>query len=80
MEINMNDQITIYPTDKGWIRIKELLMSKYRLTDKEADRWIRNRQTDDGGYKDQHWCLIDTFHSMFYNGQSYLHTKIKIQV
>lgn len=74
----MNDSITIYPTDKGWIRIKDILMKKYGMSDFLANEWIIHRQTPDGGYRDQHWVIIADLHEMFFNGQTYLLTKINI--
>jgi hypothetical protein len=58
--LSMNDEVVIYPNERGWAEIAKLL-SFYPET----------RRTSDGGYKDQLWCIISELHTMFYNGQSY---------
>ena len=69
-KLNFNHDVIIYPNDKGFMMMEDLIMDKYeRLSRKEAIKWITARLTDDGGYKDQLHEIMTTFHPMFYNGQ-----------
>ena len=71
IKFNHNDEVTIYPNDRGWAKIVE-------LTGRVES--IYEKQTEDGGYRDQLWCIIHDLHEMFYNGQRYFeNTTIKIE-
>jgi len=66
----MNDEVIIYPNDRGWGKIRELLKEHYLLSDSDATDWIDKRKSN-GGYKEQLWVVINNFHSMYFNGQNY---------
>lgn len=79
LDININEEVIIYPTEKGWKKIKELMQIAYRLTNEQVDDWVFLRTTDDNGYTDQLWVIISILHPMFFNGQDYLeHTWMRI--
>lgn len=66
-----NDNVTIYPNEKGWAKIIELTG--------DVDVYYY-KQTEDGGYRDQLWCIMHDLHEMFYNGQQYFeNTLVKIE-
>ena len=80
MIININNYITIYPTKKGWIKIKELLTAHYKGNPYfNYDEHMKNHKTDDGGYKYQMWCMIEHIHPVFYD-DSFMQTKIEIKI
>lgn len=64
--LNLNDYATIYPNENGWKEIDRILFKKYG-----KNEFIEKFKTDDNGYRDQLWEIINTFHSMFFNGQTY---------
>lgn len=68
-EFNFNNDITIYPNEKGWKRIGELLYDHYGAD--YAIKHVIEHTTKDGAYKDTLWVIIQDLHDMFYNGQSY---------
>ncbi len=74
MESNLNKSITIYPNETGWRKIVALTANNYLLSEKEAKEIVNKHKTKDGGYKDQHWSIINDLHSMFFNGQNFLKT------
>ncbi|HUX56183.1 MAG TPA: hypothetical protein VMV77_04370 [Bacteroidales bacterium] len=74
MKFNINNKVVIYPNQRGWDKIFELTKEYYRLDRIQIVRWLDNRKTEDGGFEEQLWCLIDIYHSMFFHGQNYFTT------
>lgn len=72
---NVNDDITIYPTLEGWIKIKEILRKSYNMTEDRVDEYIEYRRYN-GGYKDQMWAIYSELNDIFFNGQTYLKSSI----
>ena len=71
IEFSMNDDVIIYPNEKGWAKIIEL----------KGTESYYSKQTDDGGYTDQLWCIIRDLHEMFFNGQNYFeNTTVTIEI
>ncbi len=72
---NINDSVIIYPNEKGWVKIREILKKEYSFaTEESVDEFINLRKTPDGGYKEQLWCIASDLHDMFYNGTCYFNT------
>ncbi len=81
IETNMNFNIVIYPSDKGWDKIYEIIQKAYYLdTLNEAIEYVNKyRKTEDGGYKEQMWEIMSSLGELFYNGTPYFNTtNIKI--
>lgn len=68
-----NDMVTIYPNLKGWAEILELNLKVVGKTRSmlKATKTINSKKTEDGGYKDQLWKIMEDLGSMFYHGQDY---------
>lgn len=66
--MNFNQNITVYPSDEwGWDRIHQGLKYRHRdSTDKEIDKMIDSRRTENGGYKIAFWYFIECHNGMFY--------------
>ena len=79
-EFNLNSEIIIYPTDKGWHKIIEILINKreYLLDKDEMAKHMSFHRTKDGGYKEQAWVFANMFGEMLYNGQTYISPVIKV--
>ena len=71
IQISWNDEVTIYPNDKGFAKMYEIIAKEYKLSMSEAIHSITSRTTPDGGYKDQLWHITSMFSEMFFNGTSY---------
>ena len=74
---NINNYVTIYPTEAGWRNIKAILDSKDDMGFKrviDVDNYINNHKTKDNGYRDQLWSIISNFSDLFFNGSPYLET------
>jgi len=71
---NLNDEVIIYPNEKGWQKIIELTAKNYKFSTEKAIEWTDKRKTEDDGYKEQLWVIISDLHDMFYNGQNYMQT------
>ena len=72
--INLNENVIIYPSEYGWKKIKEIVVQQYHdagVPEEHALEYIRGHKTDDDGYREQLWCIISDFHEMFYNGTRY---------
>lgn len=71
---NLNNSATIYPTSEGWIKIKELLQSKYTFKQyTDFEDFLEKRTGKYGvGYTDTLWCIISDLGEIFYNGSNYL--------
>lgn len=84
-EINasLNDNIIVYPTEKGVAKMYEDLRFKFesmRIEDEEltADKVLDSCKTNDGGFEFQLWRFANFFGYMLYNGTDYFKTQIKI--
>jgi hypothetical protein len=76
-KFNLNNNITIYPSTKGWSELSRLTKDFYNLTDEKTLDWINQRKTNNGdmyGFKDQLHVIMNIYGSMFFNGQDYLLT------
>lgn len=73
--LNFNNDVTFYPTDKGWGKISELLISK-NIGNKyfNLEEHLTLHKTFDGGYTDHLWVIIQDLNELFFNGQQYLKT------
>lgn len=73
IRFNINYEVTIYPSEQGWVKIKQILQEKYAFkTKEELDKWIANRTVVNDGYKEQLWTIMGDFGDMFFNGSFYL--------
>jgi hypothetical protein len=61
---SLNNEIVIYPSEKGWEKINSMFSEKY----------VQDRMTEDGGYQDLMWTVIEDLHELFYHGSDYLET------
>lgn len=72
-QFNLNYDIIIYPSQKGWLKIRSILSEIYKFkTDKELDNYIEKRYSICGGYKDHMWSIMSDLHELFFNGTDYL--------
>lgn len=71
-QININDYVTIYPTDEGWQKIRSIMKKDYLASDYHVDKWISHCATEDGGFRDQLWVIIDKFNELFKLDSVYL--------
>lgn len=70
-KINLNETVIIYPTDKGWEKINRILRHQCQNHGIDFSHYISSRVTNDGGYKDQLWQLINDIGVMFFPGPNY---------
>jgi hypothetical protein len=82
---SVNDEVIIYPSEKGWIKIREIYTDIYAdlytksLVRVDVDKHLRHKVTLDGGYKDQLWSIINDLNELFFIGSSYLEsTRIEL--
>lgn len=68
MKANLNDDVIIYPNKKGWERIEGIYFKEYG---EHGELMLSYRRTEQGGYKDHLWSIIDLLHQMFYMGTPY---------
>lgn len=79
-EFSLNDDVTIYPNENGWKRIRKIVYTKHALRDVELERFIQNRTSDDGGYTDQLWSIIHDLGDMIWQGTNCIEsTKIVLK-
>lgn len=74
IDFNMNHDVVIFPSERGWKRIISDLMEAYNFNIEKATEWAEKRKTEDGGYKEQLWEIIALHHDMFFNGTNYFET------
>lgn len=75
--INLNQEVTIHLTDKGFIRLKEIIKEQmFFNTDKEVDDYVSKRKVGTDGYKDQLYSLMHLVGPMMFNGSPYLVTTV----
>ena len=75
MKFNINHTITVYPNEQGWtyikIRLHELYGSQMdSYTDFE--KFYQLKLTEDGGYKEQMWTMIEDVPMLFHQTTNYL--------
>lgn len=78
MNINVNQEIIIYPTEQGWKEIHRLLENKflfYGMLEIDVQEYI-NKHTYNNGYKDQLWQIMYDFGKLFFNGSDFVTAKI----
>lgn len=84
-EINLNQEVIIYPTEQGWIDLFNTLkkntwvhvfIDDNNTEEDVVNEYIDKKRTDDGGYKDQLWQIIHDYGSLFYNGSDFLKTSV----
>lgn len=68
---NANHYATIFPSEKGWKRMVKNVMKYYELSEEDATKHIESYKTEEGGYKDQLWCIMSMFGDMYFNGSPY---------
>ena len=78
-EYNINLDVTIYPSEKGWEMIPGLLSKKYMMHADIAKAWTDKRRTADGGYRDHLWSIISDLSELFYMGTDKL-ASMKIEL
>ena len=61
---SLNNEIVFYPSEKGWEKINGMFSEEY----------VEDRKTEDGGYKDLMWTVIEDLHELFYHGSQYIET------
>jgi hypothetical protein len=71
---NANYEIIIYPSEKGWEKIRSIISSIYKLDGRRLDAYIKSKTTPENGFKDQMWCIMSDFGEMYFNGTSYFST------
>lgn len=69
MKYNINDRITLYPTESGWRKIVELYDENYCIG--YFNRCCEDKIGEDDSFTEQLWVVIEILHPMFYNGQRY---------
>lgn len=74
MKFNVNYEVTIYPTEEGWLKISKNLQNMYSI--KMANDILVRNTTEDGGYKDILWSIINDHNDLFYHGTDCLKTTI----
>lgn len=75
-KFNLNHEVIIYPTDKGWYKIKQNLILIYSQNLDYLDKQIALKRTEDGGFKEQLWCIMQDHSNLFYNGTDCLKTMV----
>ncbi len=74
MTFNINNKVIIYPTKKGWDKLIELNMNVYKRNYKTAKEYIDRCRTEDDGFEEQLWVIMELYIGIFYNGTNYLET------
>ena len=72
MKFNINNLITIYPSEKGWNKIIEIYYGFGSFTLTQINNELLKKKTPDGGYRDSLWCIIEELNPLFFNGSPYL--------
>ena len=68
MKLSFNDEVIIYPTEKGWEKIENTL----------GENYVVKRKTEDNGYQDTLWCIIEDLGTLFFHGSEYMHSHFEI--
>jgi hypothetical protein len=61
---SFNDEIIIYPSEKGWTVINK----------KFGEKYVEERKVEDDGYKDHLWNIIEDYGEFFYHGTDFIKT------
>jgi hypothetical protein len=61
---SFNDEVIIYPTEKGWEKINALFSENY----------VEQRKTEENGYKDHLWQIMEDYGEFFYHGTDFIKT------
>ena len=70
---NLNFNVIIYPSELGWIKIRELISEYYSVVDFfDVDAFINKRRSEDGGFEEQLWVIMSMLGDAFFNGSRYL--------
>lgn len=69
---NINSCVTIYPSESGFSKIREILRREY--DDNYIDAYIAEKTTSDNGFKEQMWVIMSDFGELFFDGSDYLST------
>jgi len=73
MKINLSENVIIYPSKEGWIKIYETFANRYRKPYNEAINHIDEyNRTDDNGFKEQLWVIMEMYNGLLYNGSTLL--------
>ncbi len=72
IKLNLNNEIIIYPSNIGWIKIHEIISNLYGVSADKLDDEIKKRTTEDNGYRDQLWKIIEELYPLIFNGSRYL--------
>jgi len=71
---NINNEVIIYPTERGFKKIKHKLIEIYG---EELGALEFNRKlTETNGFKEQLWCIMQDHSNLFYNGTDCLKTMV----
>lgn len=65
LELNLNQNVTIYPTQRGWDIIKSIVSDFDEFDSDDVEVWIKERTMKDGGFKEQLHYLITHFTGLF---------------
>lgn len=69
MKANLNDTITVYPTEKGWMLAKVKWMNDHEYISEEvAEKQFNYLKTENGGLTMPLWKFIQDFGVMVYHG------------
>jgi len=53
----------------GWEKIESMFSEKY----------VEDRRTEENGYKDNMWCIIEDLGELFSHGSDYIHSNFEIE-
>lgn len=80
IKINLNGYATIFPTSKGWDRLRShVIFSLSHISSQGATDFIELRTVmveGKRGYRDQFWQLMFMFGSEFWNGGDFAGAEI----
>ena len=73
-ELNLNDEVIIYPNQKGWAKIQQVIKKKYQdYNTVDTDKYFREKIVEGGeGYQDQLYQIMFDLGDMFYMGNNFL--------
>jgi hypothetical protein len=81
MKVNINNQVTVYPTTEGWKYLKMRLFHLYsheRFSRQQLEEFWKNKLTKDDGFKEQLWVLASDYPKLFSCVTNYIKTDIEI--
>ncbi len=80
LEANLNDYMIFYPSEKGLDKIDNILKEKFSLPFTQRKEWIDSRRTEDGGYKEQIWAVMEDFGPELFGNGSLMVSNTKISI